>query len=119
MRVSVRNCRRAGIEVRPPDVQASQALFTVEADTSGNPEAIRFGLTAIKNVGGGAIEAIVAAREGRGEASDLAGPFATLDDLCRRVDLRTVNKRVLESLIKAGALASLGSLGYLLARSGV
>jgi DNA polymerase-3 subunit alpha len=112
----VAECRRLGIAVRPPDVQASQALFTVEADASATPEAIRFGLTAIKNVGEGAIEAIVAAREGRGEASDVAGPFASLDDLCRRVDLRTVNKRVFESLIKAGAMASLGSLGSLLAR---
>jgi DNA polymerase-3 subunit alpha len=112
----VAECRRLGIAVRPPDVQASQALFTVEADASGTPEAIRFGLAAIKNVGEGAIESIVAAREGRGEASDVAGPFASLDDLCRRVDLRTVNKRVFESLIKAGAMASLGSLGSLLAR---
>jgi DNA polymerase-3 subunit alpha len=112
----VAECRRLGIEVRPPDVQASAALFTVEADASGAPEAIRFGLAAVKNVGEGAIEAIVAAREGRGEASDLAGPFASLDDLCRRVDLRTVNKRVFESLIKAGAMSSLGSLGSLLGR---
>jgi DNA polymerase-3 subunit alpha len=112
----VAECRRIGIAVRPPDVQASQALFTVEADATGTPEAIRFGLAAIKNVGEGAIESIVAAREGRGEASDMAGPFASLDDLCRRVDLRTVNKRVFESLIKAGAMASLGSLGSLLAR---
>lgn len=111
----VAECRRLGIAVRPPDVQASQALFTVEADATGTPEAIRFGLAAIKNVGEGAIESIVAAREGRGEASDVAGPFASLDDLCRRVDLRTVNKRVFESLIKAGAMASLGSLGSLLA----
>ena len=112
----VAECRRLEIAVRPPDVQASQALFTVEADASGAPEAIRFGLAAIKNVGEGAIEAIVAAREGRGEASDVAGPFASLDDLCRRVDLRTANKRVFESLVKAGAMASLGSLGSLLGR---
>src|SRR4029079_7227887 len=84
----VAECRRLGIEVRPPDVQASAALFTVEADASGAPEAIRFGLAAVKNVGEGAIEAIVGAREGRGEASDVAGPFTSLDDLCRRVDLR-------------------------------
>ena len=63
----VAECRRLGIEVRPPDVQKSHALFTVETDASGAPEAIRFGLAAIKNVGEGAIEAIVAAREGRGE----------------------------------------------------
>jgi DNA polymerase-3 subunit alpha len=112
----VAECRRLEIAVRPPDVQASQALFTVEADASGTPDAIRFGLAAIKNVGEGAIESIVAAREGRGEASEMAGPFASLDDLCRRVDLHTANKRVFESLIKAGAMASLGSLGSLLAR---
>ncbi|MDP9468999.1 MAG: DNA polymerase III subunit alpha, partial [Chloroflexota bacterium] len=83
----VAECRRLGIAVRPPDVQASQALFTVEADESG-ASAIRFGLAAVKNVGEGAIESIVAAREGRGDVSDAVGPFASLDDLCRRVDLR-------------------------------
>ena len=111
----VAECRRLEIPVRPPDVQASQALFTVETDADGT-SAIRFGLAAVKNVGEGAIELIVAAREGRGEISDAVGPFASLDDLCRRIDLRTVNKRVLESLIKAGAMASLGSLGSLLGR---
>ena len=111
----VAECRRLGIAVRPPDVQSSQALFTVEADAAGE-SAIRFGLAAVKNVGEGAIESIVVAREGRGEISDVSGPFASLDDLCRRVDLRTVNKRVVESLIKAGAVASLGTPGALLAR---
>jgi DNA polymerase III alpha subunit len=111
----VAECRRLGIAVRAPDVQASQALFTVETDGDGT-SAIRFGLTAVKNVGQGAIESVVMAREGGGEISDVAGPFASLDDLCRRVDLRTVNKRVVESLIKAGAMASLGSPGSLLAR---
>jgi DNA polymerase-3 subunit alpha len=110
----ISECRRLGIEVRPPDVQRSQALFTVETDTAGTPEAIRFGLAAIKNVGEGAIEVIADAREGRSEVSDVSGPFTSLDDLCRRVDLRTVNKRVVESLIKAGAMASIGSLGPLL-----
>jgi DNA polymerase-3 subunit alpha len=111
----VAECRRLGIEVRPPDVQRSQVLFTVETDADGI-SAIRFGLIAVKNVGEGAIDAIVAAREGRSEASDEAGEFSSLDDLCRRVDLHTVNKRVVESLIKAGAMRSLGSLGSLLAR---
>ncbi len=111
----VAECRRLGIEVRPPDVQKSHALFTVETDADGT-SAIRFGLVAIKNVGEGAIDAIVAAREGRSEVSDDAGPFASLDDLCRRVDLHTVNKRVLESLVKGGAMRDLGSLGSLLAR---
>ncbi len=112
----VAECRRLGIEVRPPDVQRSHALFTVETDAAGTPEAIRFGLVAVKNVGEGAIESIVAAREGRSEFSDETGDFRSLDDLARRVDLRTVNKRVLESLIKAGALRSLGSAGRLLNR---
>ncbi len=110
----VAECRRLGIEVRPPDVQRSYTLFTVETDAARTPEAIRFGLVAVKNVGEGAIESIVAAREGRSEFSDETGDFRSLDDLARRVDLRTVNKRVLESLIKAGALRSLGSAGTLL-----
>jgi DNA polymerase-3 subunit alpha len=112
----VAECRRLGIEVRPPDVQSSQALFTVETDGAGEPEAIRFGLVAVKNVGEGAIEAIVAGREGRSEVSDESGEFRSLDDLCRRVDLRTVNKRVLESLIRAGAMRSVGGAGTLLMR---
>ena len=73
---------------RPPQ---RRSHFTVEG------EAIRFGLLAIKNVGEGAIESIVEAREA-------GGPFRSLADLCARVDLRLVNKRVLESLIKVGAL---------------
>ncbi|CAN5792073.1 DNA polymerase III subunit alpha [soil metagenome] len=107
----IAECRRLGIEVRPPDVQKSQALFTVETDASGAPEAIRFGLAAIKNVGEGAIEAIVTARD----AGDEAGPFRSLADLCRRVDLHTLNRRVLESLIKANAAASLGTAGAMMA----
>jgi DNA polymerase-3 subunit alpha len=106
----IAECRRLGIEVRPPDVQRSYAPFTVETDAAGVPEGIRFGLTAIKNVGQGAIDAITAARD----AGEAPGPFRSLDDLCRRVDVRTVNKRVIESLIKAGALSSLGTPGALL-----
>ena len=100
----IAECKRLGIEVRPPDVQKSHALFAVETDANDVPEAIRFGLAAIKNVGEGAIDAIVAVRD----AGEEPGPFVSLDDLCRRVDLRTVNKRVLESLIKASAVSSLG-----------
>jgi DNA polymerase-3 subunit alpha len=109
----IAECRRPemGIDVRLPDVQKSHALFTVETDADGVPEAIRFGLAAIKNVGEGAVEALVAARDGGEEP----GPFRSLDDLCRRVDLHTINKRVFESLIKANALASLGTAGALLA----
>jgi DNA polymerase-3 subunit alpha len=107
----IAECRHLGIEVLPPDVQKSFAPFTVETDANGAPEAIRFGLSAIKNVGEGAIEAIVAVRDGGEEP----GPFRSLDDFCRRVDLRTVNKRVVESLIKASAVSSLGTAGALLA----
>ncbi|MFA5098411.1 MAG: DNA polymerase III subunit alpha [Candidatus Margulisiibacteriota bacterium] len=87
----VSECRRMGIKVLPPDVNQSAKDFTVEG------QAIRFGLAAIKNVGIGAIESIVAARQ-------TGGPFSSLSDLCRRVDLRQANKKVLESLIKAGAM---------------
>jgi DNA polymerase-3 subunit alpha len=111
----VAECRRLQIEVRPPDVQRSDALFTVETDADRSA-AIRFGLAAIKNVGEMAIESIVAARRGESEFSDASGPFASLDDLCRRIDLQKVNKRVLESLIKAGAMASLGMQAGLLER---
>ncbi|RJE91112.1 DNA polymerase III subunit alpha [Paenibacillus sp. 1011MAR3C5] len=86
-------CRRMDIEVLPPDLNESSVSFTpVES-------AIRFGLASIKNVGTQAIDAILREREN--------GPFASFLDLCKRVDLRVVNKRVLESLIQAGALDSL------------
>jgi DNA polymerase-3 subunit alpha len=109
----IAECRRPGmdIDVRPPDVQKSFADFSVETDASAVPEAIRFGMAAIKNVGEGAVEAIVAARDGGEEP----GPFRSLDDFCRRVDLHTINRRVVESLIKASAMSSLGTAGALLA----
>ncbi|MBD2872906.1 DNA polymerase III subunit alpha, partial [Paenibacillus arenilitoris] len=89
----VDECRRMGIEVLPPDVNESGVSFTPVGG------AIRFGLAAIKNVGTQAIEAIKKEREEK--------PYESLLDLCRRVDLRVVNKRVLESLIQAGACDSL------------
>ncbi len=92
---AVAECRRIGIAVLPPDVHGSGLHFTVEG------QAIRFGLLAVKNVGQGAIESIVAARES-------GGPFRSLADLCARVDLRLVNKRVLESLAKVGAFSAFG-----------
>ena len=103
---AIAECRRLGIPVLPPDINRSQASFSIEKD-SGDASAIHFGLTAIKNVGLGAIEPIIAERS-RG------GDFKSIEDLCRRADLRGVNKRVVESLIKAGALDSLGSRGTLL-----
>ncbi len=86
----IAECRDMKIEVLPPDVNESWRDFAVVDDR------IRFGLAAIKNVGMGSIESIVAERE-------KGGPYRSLFDFCRRVDLRRVNKRVLESLIKSGA----------------
>ena len=87
-------CRAIGLRVEPPDVNASRAPFNASGDT------IHFGLGAIKNVGGAAIESVVRARMD-------AGAFVSLEDFCARVDLRLVNRRVIESLIKAGAFDSL------------
>ena len=92
---AIAECRRMGIDVRPPDVHRSGLHFTVEG------EAIRFGLLAVKNVGEGAIESIIAAR-------DEGGPFKSLADLCTRIDLRLANRKVLESLAKVGALDAVG-----------
>ncbi|MDE3163553.1 MAG: DNA polymerase III subunit alpha [Acidobacteriota bacterium] len=100
-------CKELGIHVLPPDVQISGAQFTPVV-TSGDT-AIRFGLAAVKNVGGNAIESIKKARE------EVGGRFTSLWQFCERVDLRLMNKRVIESLIKAGALDSLGSRGPLMA----
>ena len=89
----VLDCRRTGIGVLPPDVNESGVLFTpVPGEGSGH---IRFGLAAVKNVGTLAVENIMAVRKER--------PFDSLLDFCRRVDLRVCNKRVIESLLQAGA----------------
>jgi len=91
----INECRELGIEVLPPDVNQSDYNFTPIGRAR-----IRFGLGAVRNVGQSAVEAIVAARrEG--------GPFTSLDDFCERVDLAAVNRRVIESLIRAGAMDSL------------
>ena len=86
----ISECREMGIAILPPDVNESFNHFAV----SGNQ--IRFGLTAVKNVGEAAIEAIMTERKGKGR-------FQSLSDFCYRVDLRRVNRRVIESLIKCGA----------------
>lgn len=97
----VSECRRMGIEVLPPDVNRSDVDFTIEDLPEGGKEAIRFGLVAVKNVGEGPVQTILEARR-------KDGPFGDVDDFCRRVDLRQVNRRALESLIKVGALDSFG-----------
>jgi DNA polymerase III subunit alpha len=96
----VDECRRMGVKVLPPDVNESGVLFEPVAANGDTADAIRFGLAAVKNVGTQAIEAIRSARA-------QGGRFADLVDLCRRVDLRVCNKRVLESLIASGAADSL------------
>jgi DNA polymerase III subunit alpha len=99
-------CREIGISVLPPDVQISGAQFTPHVSDSG--QAIRFGLAAVKNVGGNAIDAILKARE------EVGGRFKSLWEFCEKIDLRVMNKRVVESLIKSGALDSLGKRGPLM-----
>jgi DNA polymerase-3 subunit alpha len=105
----IAEARRMGIEILPPNVNYSGLGFAIEdepVDVEG--PAIRYGLGAIKNVGEGPVEVLLAAREPQ-------GPFADLDDICQRVDLRQVNRRALESLIKAGALSPFGTRAQLLA----
>jgi DNA polymerase-3 subunit alpha len=96
----VADCRRMGISVLPPDINASGSFFAIANGGEGR-EAIRFGLSAIKNVGEGAVDVLL-------EARDAGGPFRDLDDLAERVDLRRIGKRALECLIQVGALESLG-----------
>lgn len=98
---AVAECRRIKIPVLLPDINKSQSDFTIENNTS-----IRFGLSAIKNVGEAAIESILAARKIKN--------FQDLLDFCQRVDLSKVNKKTIESLIKAGAMDNFGQRAQLL-----
>jgi DNA polymerase-3 subunit alpha len=98
----INECREMGIAVEAPDINVSDANFTPHG------ESIRFGLAAVKNVGGNAIESIVAARKKLGQ-------FKSIFEFCEHADLRLLNKRVLESLIKSGAMDSLGHRAQLMA----
>jgi len=98
----INECREMGISVEAPDINVSDANFTPHGEN------IRFGLAAVKNVGGNAIESIVAARK-------KLGRFTSIFEFCENVDLRLLNKRVLESLIKSGAMDSLGRRAQLMA----
>jgi DNA polymerase-3 subunit alpha len=98
----INECREMGIAVEPPDINVSDANFTPHG------QAIRFGLAAVKNVGHNAIDSIVAARKELGR-------FKSFYEFCEKVDLRLLNKRVLESLIKSGAMDSLGRRSQLMA----
>ncbi len=88
-------CVRLGIPVLAPDVNQSGVNFGLE-DLADGRTGIRFGLAMIKNVGTGAAESLIESRQ--------PGPFTSLDDFCRRINARNLNKRALESLAKAGAL---------------
>lgn len=104
---AVHECRKMQIKVLPPDINESDVGFKiVEDETSFLKKAIRFGLSAIKNVGKAAIEAILEAREN--------GKFLSFADFLLRVDARRVNKKVLESLIKVGGLSAFGARAGLL-----
>jgi DNA polymerase III subunit alpha len=98
----INECREMGIAVEAPDINVSDANFTPHG------ESIRFGLAAVKNVGGNAIESIVSARK-------KLGRFKSIFEFCEHVDLRLLNKRVLESLIKSGAMDSFGRRAQLMA----
>jgi DNA polymerase-3 subunit alpha len=113
--VYLNECRQLGIQVLVPDVNRSEKDFTSIPDPQGGPlNAIPFGLSAVRNVGEGLVDLIVAEREAN-------GPFESFLDFCERVDYQVLNKRTLESLIKAGAFDSLGHArkGLLLAFEGI
>jgi len=99
--VFIKECKDMGIEILPPDMNKSGREFTV----TGN--SIRFGLEAVKGVGGSAIDAILEVRNGQ--------EFDSLSNICERADSRRVNKKVIESLIKAGALDTMGKRAQLMA----
>ena len=98
----INECREMGIRVEPPDINVSTANFTPHGS------AIRFGLAAVKNVGHNAIESIVAGRKEKGR-------YNSIYEFCEKVDLHLLNKRVLESLVKSGAMDSLGRRAQLMA----
>jgi DNA polymerase-3 subunit alpha len=98
--INAEECQALGIRILQPDVNASAVDFSVEGDPRTGEAAIRTGLSAVKNVGQGAVETLVAEREKN-------GPFTSIEDFMRRADLRSLNRRALESLIKTGAFDSL------------
>src|SRR4029077_4344269 len=92
----IKECSDIGLAVLSPDVNASRYEFTACGEHS-----IRYGLGAVRGVGRGAVEALIAEREGH-------GTYQSLEDLCRRLDLQKVNRRVLEALLRSGSLDGLG-----------
>jgi DNA polymerase III subunit alpha len=106
--LAIDECRRMGIDVLPPSINLSGENFTIEKEAGSlEDKAIRLGLSVIKNVGGAAINAILSERE-------KGGPFESLSDFCLRVDSQKANKKVIESLIKVGAMDKFGKRAALL-----
>ena len=101
VRQGIAECRRLGIDVLPPNVNQSDINFRILGNS------ISYGLGAIKNIGEAAISSLVSCRK-------TGGPFSSIEDLCRRFDFRGINRKVTESLIKAGALDELGKREALL-----
>ena len=97
--ILIEECRNMKLRIDPPDVNASEYKFTVSHDANNVPR-ILYGLGAVKGVGEGPVEAIVEARQD--------GPFKDLFDFCSRVDLKRINKRTMDALIRSGALDRLG-----------
>jgi DNA polymerase-3 subunit alpha len=104
---SINECSKMGIPVLLPDVNSSGEYFTIDKD-NGPTTALRFGLAAVKTVGEGAVRPIV-------EEQKKGGPYQSIDDFCRRADVSNLNRRTLESLVKAGAFDALGSRGTIYA----
>jgi DNA polymerase III subunit alpha len=92
----IKECTDMGLAVLPPDVNASRYEFSADGE-----RAIRYGLGAVRGVGAGAVEGLIEERSAR-------GPYQSLEDLCRRLDLQKVNRRVLEALLRSGSLDALG-----------
>jgi len=93
----IKECADMELEVLPPDINASRYEFAADGERR-----IRYGLGAVRGVGAGAVEGLIAERSAR-------GPFTSLEDLCRRLDLTKVNRRVLEALLRCGSLDALGA----------
>ena len=103
---TINECFKLKIPVLPPDINRSGALFTIDQDPEGKTS-IRVGLSAVKNVTEIAVRPIALERQAN-------GPYESIEDFCRRADVSALNRRALESLIKAGALEILGPRGSML-----
>jgi DNA polymerase-3 subunit alpha len=106
LKVLLADARQFGVTFTPPDVNVCVHRFEPAPGRAGD-KLIHYGLGAVKGTGQGAVEAIVAAREGRTEQSDVARPFTSIFDFAKRVDRSRVNKRVVDALVKAGGFDQL------------